>query len=116
MKLDSQEFKRAQKIMREFCNINLSEQELIKIATACIQANFSRRSGTTFNQQQVEYRMNKIESEEKISDLLDETFKSIGDEETNLLAKGKIKGKEILGRTKLWFEEVPAKIKKGLDK
>ena len=44
-----------------------------------------------------------------MSDLADEIFKQMPLEETNLLAKGK----EILSKTKIWFEKVPDEIKKG---
>lgn len=114
MKLDGQTFKRIQRIITELSNIDLPEDELKEIAVAGIEAHRHRKKGVTFTYAQMQYRLRKNKS--TTPDLADKVFRQIPLEETNLLAKGKIKGKEILGRTKLWFEEVPAKLKKGLNK
>lgn len=110
MKLDGQTFKRIQRIITELSNIDLPEDELKKIAVAGIEAHRHRKSGTTFTEAQLDYRLRKNKT--KMSDLADEIFKQMPLEDTNLRAKGK----EILSKTKLWFEEVPAKLKKGLNK
>lgn len=117
MKLDGQTFKRIQRILTELSNIDLPEDELKEIAVAGIEAHRHRKSGTTFTEAQLDYRLRKNKTTSTTTaNLADEIFRQIPLEEANLLAKGKIKGKEILGRTKLWFEEVPAKLKKGLNK
>lgn len=108
MKLDGNTFKRLQHIINELSAIDLTEDDLIKVTTAAIKAHRHRRKGTTFTEEQLKYQLRKL----KTDDLVDELFRQIPLEEANLLAKGK----EILGRTKLWFEEVPAKLKKGLNK
>lgn len=110
MKLDSQTFKRFQRIVNELCSIGLSEDELKEITAAGIEAYYHRKSGTTFTEAQLDYRLRKNKT--KMSDLADEIFKQMPLEDANLRAKGK----EILSKTKLWFEEVPAKLKKGLNK
>lgn len=113
MKLDGQTFKRIQRIITELSNIDLPEDELKEIAVAGIEAHRHRKSGTTFTEAQLDYRLRKNKTTSTTTaNLADDIFRQIPLEETNLLTKGK----EILGRTKLWFEEVPAKLKKGLDK
>lgn len=113
MKLDGQTFKRIQRIITELSNIDLPEDELKEIAVAGIEAHRHRKSGTTFTEAQLDYRLRKNKTTSThTANLADDIFRQIPLEETNLLTKGK----EILGRTKLWFEEVPAKLKKGLNK
>ena len=113
MKLDSNTFKRLQRIINELSAIDLTEDDLIKITTAAIKAHRHRKSGTTFTEAQLDYRLRKNKTTSTTTaNLADEIFRQMPLEETNLLTKGK----EILGKTKLWFEEVPAKINKGLDK
>jgi len=117
MKLDSQKFKRFQRIVNELCSIGLPEDELKEITVAGIEAYYHRKSGTTFTEAQLEYRCKKNKTKNKTTetpavDLVDEIFMQMALEQTNLLTKGK----EILGKTKLWFEKVPDEIKKGLDK
>ncbi len=113
MKLDSNTFKRLQHIINELSAIDLTEDELKEIAVAGIEAHRHRKSGTTFTEAQLDYRLRKNKTTSTTTaNLADEIFRQIPLEEANLLAKGK----EILGRTKLWFEEVPAKLKKGLNK
>ncbi len=107
MKLDSQTFKRFQRIVNELCSIGLSEDELKEITAAGIEAYYHRKSGTTFTEAQLYYRLRKNKT--KMSDLADEIFKQMPLEDTNLRAKGK----EILSKAKLWFEKVPDEIKKG---
>lgn len=107
MRIDSQTFKRFQRIVNELCSIGLSEDELKEITAAGIEAYYHRKSGTTFTEAQLDYRLRKNKT--KMSDLADEIFKQMPLEETNLLAKGK----EILSKTKIWFEKVPDEIKKG---
>lgn len=103
MKLDGQTFKRIQRIITELSNIDLPEDELKAIAVAGIEAHRHRRAGTTFTQAQLEYRLKK--NKKPAVDLADQIINKIPLRKTTLLDKGK----EILGKTKLWFEDVPKK-------
>lgn len=117
MKLDGNTFKRLQHIINELSAIDLTEDELKEITVAGIEAYYHRKSGTTFTEAQLYYRLRKNKTTETPDyDIVDEIFKQMALEDVNLLIKSRAKGKELLGKAKLWFEEVPAKIKKGLDK
>jgi CRISPR/Cas system-associated endonuclease Cas3-HD len=108
MRIDSQTFKRIQKIMTEYSNIDLEEQELIDIATACIQAHRNRKKGVTFTYAQMQYRLRKNKS--TTPDLADKVFNLIPLQDSVSSSKSK----EILSKTKIWFEEVPCKLKNKL--
>lgn len=101
MKLDGQTFKRIQRIITELSNIDLPEDELKAIAVAGIEAHRHRKSGTTFTEAQLDYRLKK--NKKPAVDLADEIFRQMPLEDTNLLKRG----------AKLFFEDVPNKLKKG---
>jgi len=49
MKLDGNTFKRLQHIINELSAIDLTEDEIIRVAVAGLKAHRHRRKGTTFN-------------------------------------------------------------------
>ena len=100
MKLDSNTFKRLQYLINQLSAIDLTEDDLIKITTAAIKAHRHRRKGTTFTEEQLKYQLRKL----KTDDLVDELF-SDGLEINNS------KPGEVMGKVKLWFEDLPEKIK-----
>ena len=100
MKLDGNTFKRLQYLINQLSAIDLTEDDLIKITTAAIKAHRHRRKGTTFTEEQLKYQLRKL----KTDDLVDELF-SDGLEINNS------KPGEVMGKVKLWFEDLPEKIK-----
>ena len=96
MKLDGNTFKRLQHIINELSAIDLTEDEIIRVAVAGLKAHRHRRKGTTFTPNQLQYQLKKLENEPyefyKAPPELDEfTFNS---------------GGNVLTKLKLWFEDV----------
>ena len=83
MKLDGNTFKRLQHIINELSAIDLTEDEIIRVAVAGLKAHRHRRKGTTFTPNQLQYQLNKIK---------DMTFEELVD--------------SVLTKLKLWFEDV----------
>jgi CRISPR/Cas system-associated endonuclease Cas3-HD len=108
MKLDGQTFKRIQRIITELSNIDLPEDELKEIAVAGIEAHRHRKKGVTFTYAQMQYRLRKNKS--TTPDLADKVFNLIPLQDSVSSSKSK----EILSKTKIWFEEVPCKLKNKL--
>lgn len=103
MKLDSNTFKRLQRIINELSAIDLTEDDLIKATTAAIKAHRRRRKGTTFTEEQFKYQLRKLRTD----DIVDDPF-------SNGLEINNSKPGEVMGKVKLWFEDLPEKIKEKL--
>lgn len=108
MKLDGNTFKRLQRMITELSNVDLPEQDLIKITVAGIKAHRHRRKGTTFSQNQLEYQLRKIK-EMTFEELLDSMFYA----DFENFDDGSLESEPVttFGKIKLWFEDVPEKIK-----
>lgn len=100
MKLDGNTFKRLQYLINQLSAIDLTEDDLIKITTAAIKAHRHRRKGTTFTEEQLKYQLRKLKTDDIVDDLFSEGL------EINNSRPG-----EVMGKVKLWFEDLPEKIK-----
>ena len=100
MKLDGNTFKRLQYLINQLSAIDLTEDDLIKITTAAIKAHRHRRKGTTFTEEQLKYQLRKLKTDDIVDDLFSEGL------EINNSRPG-----EVMGKVKLWFEDVAEKIK-----
>ena len=108
MKLDSNTFKRLQRMITELSNVDLPEEEMIRVAIAGIRAHRHRRKGYTFSQNQLKYQLNKIKDmtfEELVDSVLTTKFDNFDD--------GSLEREPAttFHKIKIWFEDVPERVK-----